>query len=149
MEEQPYNVTHISNYIFEFPSIGKKHLVKQVRFSKMKYSPYTYNLSLGTVLEDGTVNFLDSSNNGDVVKVFITVIRCVKVFTREFPDSVIFFIGDTEQKNKVYNEILRRNYDEFSAEFNIFGVRNINGKTAVGKFEGSKNYSGFYLMAKI
>ena len=149
MEDEAYNISQVSKYIFEFPSIGRKHLLKQVRFSKMKHSPNLYNLSLGTVLENGEVDFLDSSNNGDVTKVFITVVKCVKVFASAFPDSIIFFKGDTEQKNRVYHEILSRHYDEFSVDFNIFGISDISGKNAVGKFSRNKNYSGFYLSVKI
>jgi uncharacterized protein DUF6934 len=148
MEEQAYNISQISKYIFEFPSIGKKRLLKQVVFSKMEYSP-AYNLSLGTVLENGTVNFLDSSNNGDVVKVFSTIINCVKIFSGDFPDRLIFFKGNTEQKTRVYNEILRRHYDEFSIDFNIFGMSMEDGYTTVQKFDKRKNYSeGFYLSVK-
>jgi hypothetical protein len=148
MEDEAYNISQVSKYIFEFPSIGKKHLLKQVVFSKMNNSHNDYNLSLGTVLENGAVNFLDSSNNGDVIKVFITVIKCVKTFASAVPDSVIFFKGNTEQKNRVYNEILRRHYDEFSVDFNIFGVNNIDGKSSVSKFNRKKDYSSFYLKAK-
>jgi len=85
MENETYNISQASKYIFEFPSIGRKHLLKQVVFSKMRYSPNIYNLSLGTILKDGEVNFQDSSNNGDVVKVFITVVKCVKIFAADFP----------------------------------------------------------------
>ena len=148
MEEEVYHISQVSKYVFEFPSIGKKHLLKQVVFSKMSYNHNNYNLSLGTILENGTVNFLDSSNNGDVVKVFATVIKCVKTFASDFHDSVIFFKGNTEQKNRVYNEILRRHYDEFSVDFNIFGVSNIDGNSTVSKFNRKKYYSGFYLSVK-
>jgi len=148
MDDEVYNISQVSKYIFEFPSIGKKHLLKQVVFSKMNYNHNDYNLSLGTVLENGTVNFLDSSNNGDVVKIFMTVIKCVRTFASTFPDSVIFFKGNTEQKNRVYNEILRRHYDEFSVDFNIFGVSNIDGKSTVSKFNRKVDYSSFYLSLK-
>jgi len=148
MEEQAYSILPVSEFVFEFMSKGKKLLLKQVRFSKLKFSPKTYNLSLGTVSEDGSVNFLDNSNNGDVVKIFMTVISCVKLFTMEFPEREIYFQGNTEQKNRVYNEILRRHYDEFSLDFNIFGLSNMDGNNTVHEFDRSENYSGFYLRLK-
>ena len=91
MEQQAYSVLPVSEFVFELMSKGKKPLLKQVRFSKLKFSPKTYNLSLGTVLENGTVNFLDNSNNGDVVKVIMTDISCVKLFTMEFPEREVCF----------------------------------------------------------
>jgi hypothetical protein len=70
------------------------------------------------------------------------------VFTSDFPDKVVFFKGNTEQKTKVYNEILRRHYDEFSMDFNIFGMYIMDGYTTVQKFDSSKNYSGFFLRVR-
>ena len=150
MEDQAYNISRVSRYVFKFPSIGKKQLLKQVSFSGMKYNPDVYNLALGTVLENGTVNFQDNSNNGDLVKVFSTVIKCIKIFTDDFPGKIIFFKGNTVQKTRVYNEIIRRHYDEFSVYFNIFGVNADGSAYTIDKFDCSKNYSGgFYLKVKI
>ncbi len=83
-----------------------------------------------------------------MVKVFSTVIMCVKNFASDFPDNEIFFRGNTEQKNKVYSEILRRHYEEFSIDFNIFGISVTGGNSSVEKFDVEKSYSGFYLSVK-
>jgi len=50
----------------------------------------------------------------------------------------------------VYNEILRRHYDEFSTDLNIFGMSIKEGYTTVQKFDSRKIYlGGFYLSIKI
>ncbi len=149
MENETYNILRADKCIFEFQSTGIRSLLKQVEFREIEYSYGAYNMSLGTVLEDGSVNFSDSTNNGDVVKVLSTAIYCAKIFANEFPERVIFFRGNTEQKNRVYNEILRRYYDDFSMNFNIFGMNIKEGRTFVQKFNKRKDYSGFYLSVKI
>ena len=147
MAEQTYKISQVNKHVFEFPSVGKKHLVKQVSLDEIE--PGIYNMALGTVLDNGTVNFQDSSNNGDVVKVFSTAISCISIFVSGFPDRFIFFRGNTEQKTRVYNEILRRHYNEFSKKFNIFGMSIKDGRTTIQKFDVSGNYSGFYLSVRI
>lgn len=148
MESQTYNISKVTRYTFEFRSIGKERLLKQVVFTNMESNANVYNLSLGTVMRGGSVDFRDSSNNGDMVKVFSTIVKCIRMFTSDFPHAVIFFQGNTEQKTRVYNEILRRHYEEFSLNFNIFGVRVTDGNTTVQKFDKRRNYSGFYLTMK-
>ena len=99
-------------------------------------------------MEDGTIYYLDSSNNGDMVKIFSAIIKCIKIFTNDFPDRIIYFTGNTEQKTRVYNEIIRRHYSEFSVVFGIFGEVNIEGETKVQKFDPNIDYAAFYLKLK-
>ena len=49
MEGQNYNISQVNKYTFEFQSIGKKRLLKQVSFDEIEYG--VYNMALGTVLE--------------------------------------------------------------------------------------------------
>ncbi len=83
-----------------------------------------------------------------MVKVFTTVVQCVKNFAEKHPDDIIYFQGDTEQKTRIYNEILSRYYDEFSSEFGIFGIAIRDGRIDVRKFTLRKKFSGFYLRKK-
>ena len=148
MENESYKISRIGTFIFEFTSVGTKPLLKRISFDEIEHGTGIYNLALGTVLENGSVNFRDSTNNGDVVKIFSTIVRCIKIFASSLPGSIIFFSGNTDQKTRVYNAILRRYCDEFSITFNIFGVSTIDGNTFVRKFEKSESYSGFYLILK-
>ena len=91
MENETYNILRVNGYIFEFESVGIRRIEKQVSFDEIRYQ--TYNLSLGTVLEDGTVDFHGSDNNGDTIKFFATTIECIKRFTKTFPERLIFFRG--------------------------------------------------------
>jgi len=147
MEGTPYKISQIDEYVFEFRSIGRKKLLKQVEFTLINSNQNIYNLSLGTVLENGEVDYEDSSNNGNIVTVFATIIVCIKAFNKIFPKRVIYFRGNTAQKSRGYNEILRRHYYEFSKDFHIFWVRVIDN--FMEKFDVLENYSGFYLANKI
>ena len=149
MNDDSYNISEAGNDSYEFISIGKKELLKRVIFSKMDYPDNTYNLALATVVNKNSLDFEDKSNNGDIVKVFSTIIVCVSIYTDKYPDRIIFFKGNTNQKTKIYNEILKKHFKEFSKIFNIFGMIIDDDEQSVAEeFKLSKNYSGFFIKKK-
>jgi hypothetical protein len=81
--------------------------------------PNLFNFAFGDILEDGTVDVYANSNNGDVTKVFATVIQIIKVFANENPYATIFFSGSPPRHTALYQRILATYYDSISDEFII------------------------------
>ncbi len=148
MENHTYSVLQIDTHIFEFLSAGKKPIIKRILFTEMD-TPGFYNLALGSIIRNGIIDYRDESNNGDIIRIFSTIVICIKIFTERFPECIIFFKGNTEQKTRVYNEILRKYYIDFLTEFAIFGVSITDENiTTAEEFSVSKTYSGFLVKRK-
>jgi hypothetical protein len=62
------------------------------------------------------------SNNGDIMKVLVTVVDILKDFTSLYPGSQVFFVGSTDERTKLYSRILKVYHAEFSKEFAILGA---------------------------
>jgi len=67
------------------------------------------------------------------------------MFLAEFPECIAFFTGDTPQKTRVYNEVLRRNFAEFSMKYRIFGEYLEGATTETEAFKIDREYTGFYI----
>lgn len=71
----------------------------------------------GDLLPDGSINDKANSNNGDILKVMATVVDILKHFTARYPGKVIYFVGSTDERTRLYGRILRTYYYSFSQEF--------------------------------
>ena len=78
-----------------------------------------FNLAFGDLLPDGRIDDSVVSNNGDVIKVFSTIIRIVIDFLNNNPTAIIFFTSSSEVRIKLYNRILTKHHDDFK---NIFAI---------------------------
>ena len=67
-------------YIFE--STGKRTITKVVEFSSAERSN-VYNLAFGDLLPNGEINDKANSNNGDIIKIFATVIDILQDCTEQ------------------------------------------------------------------
>lgn len=134
---------------FLFESIGIKPIVKAIQYSLVKKQDgrKIYNLGFGDFNElDGTINDNSNSNNGDMRKVFSTVLNTVPKFFSENKEAAIWVQGSdsTEEfktkcaltcnKNckgnckkynrriKTYRYYVDKNFVELSKEYIFFGL---------------------------
>ena len=121
---------------------------KVVKFSRTEYFN-AYNMALGTISENGKVDYSEITNSGDLLHLFSTIAYCAKIFFEKNADKNIFFTGDTEQKTKVYQEILRRHFQEFSEKFHIFGILENEYNITLEPFAADHKYSGFLIKNKL
>jgi len=97
----PYTRQHA--YRYRFFSDGKERIEKIALFDSTPVDNL-YNFAFGDLLKDGTINIYANSNNGDVIKVFATVIQIVKLFTNENPSATVFFTGVPPDAQPYINE---------------------------------------------
>jgi hypothetical protein len=64
-------------------------------------------------------DFLKASNNGDLKKVIATIFGIGIDFFKQYPNSVVHFLGNEARKTKFYHRIIANNLEEFSQFFKI------------------------------
>jgi len=128
LNTNPYKINSITATQYEFDSVGSKGTIKKgVEISPLQIPGY-YNFGLGDVNQDGSIDDEAETNNGDLLRVFSTIIEIMYDFLRNHPLSTIYFAGSTQQRTDVYNIILRRNYIEFCKLFDITAIIKINNQ---------------------
>lgn len=105
--------------VFNFVSEGKKGSIpKRVVFTETEWDN-VYNLGFGDVDEDGEIDDLSVSDNGDRNKVLATVVLIAEIYIKRFPERWIFFRGSTMERTRLYRMAIGRNLQELSLEFDI------------------------------
>ena len=114
-----YNKVHAYRYIFE--STGKRTITKVVEFSSTEMI-HVYNLAFGDLLPNDEIDDTVISNNGDIIKIFATVIDILQDFTWCNPSFIILFMGSTPLRTLLYKRILKTYYQSIRTQFSILGV---------------------------
>jgi hypothetical protein len=130
--------------VFEFLSVGKRGvLLKRVIFEPTA-NKGIYNLAMGDVDIDGELNTSFISNNGDIYKVFTTIADIVEAYLRKYPDRLIYFHGNTAQKNRLYRIAIGNNLHSLSTKFMIYSEIGNN----ILPFEKDMPVDSFYFKIK-
>lgn len=148
MKQDFYDYNREEKRLYSFISKGKTSIVKVVQFTPINND--IINLGFGDLLPDGGLNDKVVSDNGDMKKVFATVIRIVQEFTNEFPHMKIAFAGSTTGRMKLYNRILQTHYSDFYKEFTISGLieDGLTVREVVFKPGTQRQYLAFFIKRK-
>ncbi len=106
-----------------FVSEGKRgKIIKVVVFQEI--DNHIFNVVLGDYDEiNDKVDDENITNNGDMTKVFATVVHIIKDYLKKNPDKLLYIEANTPLKSKLYNRIIRNNLQELETHLNIFGVQ--------------------------
>mgnify|MGYP003580990343 CR=1 FL=1 len=99
-----------------------------------------FNLGFGDVDQNGSVNYLAISNNGDAEKILATVARSVIFFTNLYPEAVIYVMGSTESRTRRHQMGISKFWKEIEPMFDVYGVIANNN---IEPFRSGKNYQAF------
>lgn len=100
----PKNENGKLRYFFE--STGKTNVIKTIEYSPLQAAgnKTIYNLGFGDYNhKDQTVNDTSISNNGDVYKVFNTVLSTIPSFFETIPSGILF-VGGSDSSEDYYNQ---------------------------------------------
>ena len=150
-EESYFNVRYNSNYrSFIFISNGRHgDLIKMVRFRELKGRKNIFNLSLGTVLPDGRIDYPTTSNNGDRNKIIATVVQITYAFFEKYPEHKIYLTGNDTRRTLLYQRAIIYGYEELIRSFNIYGEISMEDEEDEFElFDKSKTYTGFLIEKK-
>lgn len=146
MNIAPYPFVRIVGNRYEFTSLGKREIQKVVEFVLIE-EPNVYNLCFGDSLPGNKIDDRANTNNGDIVKVFATVIAAVADFLERNPKMMLYFTGSTESRTNLYAEILRRNYSRYKDMYQVSAAFWQEDKIMAGEFDPSleRKYIEYYL----
>jgi hypothetical protein len=109
--------------VFEFVSEGNKGKIqKLITFNETNLKDL-YNLAFGDKnIETGDIDDMAVSNNGDSEMVLATVVATVYAFTDKYPESMIYAIGSTNARTRLYRMGITKYIKEIDKDFDIFGL---------------------------
>ena len=82
-----------------------------------------YNLGFGDKdPQSGYIDDLSITNNNDSQKVLATVARTLYVFTEQYPDAIVFAMGSTVARTRLYRMGITNNLAAIEEDFDIFGL---------------------------
>jgi hypothetical protein len=131
---------------FEFMSEGHNGKIpKRIQFTS---TPWTniYNLAFGDIKEDGDLDDLTISNNGDRNKILATIVKVVEAYTERYPDRWIYFEGSTEHRTRLYRMAISIYLDELSVLFEFFAE--VKGQNGYVVFNKGLNVKAFLIKRK-
>jgi hypothetical protein len=110
---------------FIFLSEGKITIPKLIVFSPSKKDgAQYYNLGFGdlTIEREGyRVDDKVESNNGDVKKVFYTVVSTLAIFFEMHPESTVRIAGSSPQRTEIYRRLIARHWEQISLLYDVRG----------------------------
>lgn len=147
-EDRHKQIISSSDYqIFSFVSEGRHgRLTKVVRFDKLLNYNNTYNLALGTVLDNGEIDYQTITNNGDRNKLLTTVAFVAVLFTTNNPGCSIYITGSDKRRTMLYQRAISYGYIDLIEIFNIYGDLSSGDEvTDLEPFDPAKSYSAFLI----
>lgn len=135
MELDRYEISQNSNgKVFTFISRGFSDIVKVVRYDELniiyrneeRKEFKAYNLGFGNKME-GSFEFDDKvrSNNGDMYRVFNSVLFTIPIFFQKFNDSAIHVKGSDQIRHLAYHRFINQRYQNLTLQYRFYG--SING----------------------
>ncbi|MBO9204983.1 MULTISPECIES: DUF6934 family protein [Niastella] len=132
---------------FEFMSEGHNGKIpKRIQFTETPW-PNIYNLAFGDIKENGDLDDLTISNNGDRNKILATILKVVEDYTVKFPERFVFFSGSTEHRTRLYRMAIGLHFEELSSKFEIYV--DIKGERDFIPFQKALNIRAFLIKRKI
>lgn len=133
---------------YTFVSEGRRSITKIVEFAKLDFAENLYNLAFGDLLPDGIIDDQARSNNGDIIRIMATLVRIITDFTDEYSHAQIFFTGSTEERQSLYQRILRAHYANFSEHFVITGLIEVGDSFLQVPFDLNDSRQYLYFLIK-
>jgi hypothetical protein len=148
MRMERYEFSVSKNFLdYEFYSEGPKGVIKKmVKFEVVYLDGQRYfNLSLGD-WDERRIKLENESvtNNLDKQKVLSTVGEIVLYFTDRFPGELVYAMGNTDSRTRLYQMSISKNWNQIEPLFHVFGY--INNKWQ--QFQKNVNYDAFFVKRK-
>lgn len=136
----------VENGTFEFMSEGHNgRILKRIEFAPTQWVAIN-NLAFGDVKENGDLDDLTISNNGDRNKILATILKVVDTYTCAFPERWIYFQGSTEHRTRLYRMAITLNFEELSTMFEIYV--DTTGQKEFVQFQKGLNVKAFLIKRK-
>lgn len=141
MKNEGYDFEVNSSCAYTFISTGSNgNILKLIYFQEVSSNSFNLVLADRDELNDGWSDMVNS-NNGDIAKIFKTVISCILLFLENNPEAVVYIEANSLIKNKLYNRIIKNYHLELTHQVSVWGIK--NGKSY--SIEIGNEYESFYI----
>ena len=132
MKVEKYETQDESDHLrYSFISKEESEITKLIAYQKLKYYINiptkgmlpVYNLAFGDKI--GNTQKIDDktdSNNGDMRKVFNTVLHTIPIFFSKYNDTCVAVQGNDERRKRAYFSFVSRNYETLIEDYMFYGV---------------------------
>lgn len=134
-----------TSMVFEFISKGIHGSISKLIIYNQTHLHNFYNLGFGDKNETtGQIDDEVVTNNGDSEKVLATVASTLYIFMEKFPDAMVFAIGSTKARTRLYRIGISNNLIEIQEDFKIYGLAEDKWQD----FQKQKEYKAFLVVKK-
>ena len=143
MDIERYQIeNNVNSVYFEFISKGNHgSIVKLVKYDLIYDDPLVFNLGFGDKNANGEIDFSAVSNNGDTEKVLSTVAYTLVDFFDVYPTAIVYFVGLTKNRTRLYQMGISKFISLIPKEFSIYGE--LDG--VAQRFKKGVNYNSFII----
>ena len=146
MKYESYDAVRIADDLSSFDFVSTGHhgsYLKRIVFEPTIYSGI-YQLVFGNLVAENEIDDFSINNNGDRIKILATVAQAVNKYTRQYPERMIYFIGSTQSRTRLYRMAIGLNLEELSLTFDIY-AKTTNG---IVLFCKNMEAAAFYIKRK-
>lgn len=117
-----YPITASGDYLsFKFESVSEKRkIAKGVEY--VPVAPNVFNLAFGDIDDNGELDDLSLSDNGDMAKVLATVVQTALIFFEMHPDKSLYFTGSSLARTRLYRALVAREIENWRDVFVVEGI---------------------------
>ncbi|HEY4107917.1 DUF6934 family protein [Puia sp.] len=122
MKYESYDAVRVADDLssVDFISEGKHGpLFKRILFVPSKVEN-AYDLVFGNLVAGDDIDDFSVNDNGDRNKILATVAQAVNKYTKRYPYRMIYIIGSTIPRTRLYRMAIGLNLDELSLTFDIY-----------------------------
>ncbi|HTI09789.1 MAG TPA: hypothetical protein VL832_14575 [Puia sp.] len=122
MKYENYDTVRIADDLssFDFVSTGKNGDIPKRIIFMPTHLPEVFILAFGSITDNEEVDDYAISDNGDRNKTLATIAVAVDLYTRCYPDRMIYFRGSTKERTRLYRMAVGINLEELCRTFDIY-----------------------------
>lgn len=126
--------------MFWFTSMGKESIIKVILF-KPTEEPDIYEIALGDLNSDGSIDLDKRSDNGDTEEVLSTVAKALLFFLSDHMDAQVVIEASSDSRARLYQIAIKRGLDDLGDYLVAYGFDNENPEV----LQSGKNYKKFVI----
>ena len=145
----PYDISSQGNDVYLFVSRGKRDVLKVVQYARIQPLDrgQLYNLGFGDATRDATGQLRVSDNilsqNGDVYRVFQTVLQSLAEFLAHHPRDYVFVRGSDGRRTNLYRRFVNKHISTLSESYRFYGCYIKDGKIDIqSSYQVGEEYDG-------
>lgn len=126
--------------MFWFTSIGKESIIKVIQF-KPTEEPDIYEIALGDLNSDGSIDLDKRSDNGDTEEVLSTAAKALLFFLSDHMEAQVVIEASSDSRARLYQIAIKRGLDDLGEYLVAYGFDNEKPEV----LQSGKNYKKFVI----